>query len=169
VAMPPGHQPAAMVVPRFFVRQRFTIMVNRYEILAANSDGTPAPMLAFAEQKRMRLKERVDFSPTSRERDGCSPSRRGSGSTSTPSTTCSTRTVARWLLQQAVGASLLWSTWNLHAPGIDAVGRERRPFSWLLRRFVGGAGCRTYRRETCSAAGGHRSRRLPLRGRRPAR
>jgi hypothetical protein len=36
-------------------------MVNRYEILAANSDGTPAPMLAFAEQKRMRLKERVDF------------------------------------------------------------------------------------------------------------
>ncbi len=39
--MPPAAQPpAAMVVPAFFVKQRITVMVNRYEILAANPDGS---------------------------------------------------------------------------------------------------------------------------------
>ncbi len=46
-----------MVVPRFFVRQRITLMVNRYEILAANPDGTEGHLLAFAEQMRIQLKE----------------------------------------------------------------------------------------------------------------
>ena len=50
-----------MVVPRFFVTQRITVMVNRYEILAANPDGTEGALLAFAEQKRMKLKEEVVF------------------------------------------------------------------------------------------------------------
>ena len=33
------------------------------------------------------------------------------------------------------GASLLRSTWELSAPGIEAVGRERRPVIAILRRF----------------------------------
>ena len=53
--------PAAMVVPAFFVKQRITVMVNRYEILAANPDGTEGHLLALAEQKRMKLKEEVVF------------------------------------------------------------------------------------------------------------
>jgi hypothetical protein len=58
----PTHQPpAAMVVPAFFVRQRITVMVNRYEIVAANPDGSEGDLLALAEQKRMRLKEEVTF------------------------------------------------------------------------------------------------------------
>jgi hypothetical protein len=32
------------------------------------------------------------------------------------------------------GASLIRSTWNLSAPGLDAVGRERRPVIAVLRR-----------------------------------
>ncbi len=37
-------------------------MVNRYEILPADLDGNPAgPMFAFAQQKRMKLKEEVIF------------------------------------------------------------------------------------------------------------
>ena len=51
-----GQQPAAMVVPKFFVKQRITVMVNRYEIRAANADGTEGPLMALAEQKRMKLK-----------------------------------------------------------------------------------------------------------------
>ena len=29
-----------MVVPKFFIKQRITVMVNRYEVRAANPDGT---------------------------------------------------------------------------------------------------------------------------------
>ena len=50
-----------MVVPRFFVKQRITLMVNRYEIRMANPDGTEGALMAFAEQKRMKLKEEIDF------------------------------------------------------------------------------------------------------------
>src|SRR3954452_24548165 len=52
---------AAMVVPRFYIRQRITLMVNRYEIRAADPDGSEGRLLAFAEQRRMKLKEEVDF------------------------------------------------------------------------------------------------------------
>ena len=41
------HPPAAMVVPLFFIRQRITVMVNRYEIRAANPDGSEGPLLAL--------------------------------------------------------------------------------------------------------------------------
>src|SRR3712207_9056720 len=62
VTSPSAYQPPApMVVPAFFVKQRITVMVNRYEVLAANPDGTEGQMLAFAEQKRMKLKEEVVF------------------------------------------------------------------------------------------------------------
>ncbi len=58
----PTHQPpAAMVVPAFFVKQRITVVINRYEIVAANPDGSEGNLLAFAEQKRMQLKEEVTF------------------------------------------------------------------------------------------------------------
>src|SRR4051795_5542824 len=53
--------PAPMSVPLFFIRQRITVMVNRYEVLGAISDGSEGPLLAFVEQKRMKLKEQVDF------------------------------------------------------------------------------------------------------------
>src|SRR3712207_3077446 len=60
--MPSGKQPpAAMVVPAFFVKQRITVMVNRYEIRAANPDGSEGQLLALAEQKRRKLKEEVVF------------------------------------------------------------------------------------------------------------
>ncbi len=45
--------PAPMVVPRFFIKQRITVMVNRYEIRAANPDGSVGPLLALAVQMRM--------------------------------------------------------------------------------------------------------------------
>ena len=47
---PPAHQPAAMVVPAFFVRQRITMMINRYEVLAANPDGTEGQLMAGIRQ-----------------------------------------------------------------------------------------------------------------------
>ena len=53
--------PNLMYVPRFFIRQRITLMVNQYEILVANPDGSEGQLLAFAQQKRMAFKEQVTF------------------------------------------------------------------------------------------------------------
>ena len=52
---------AAMYVPQFVVRQKITMMVNRYQIFAANPDGSQGPLMALAEQKRMAFKEQVTF------------------------------------------------------------------------------------------------------------
>ena len=50
-----------MHVRDFYVLQRITLLVNRYEINAANPDGSFGELLAFAEQKRFKMKEEVQF------------------------------------------------------------------------------------------------------------
>jgi hypothetical protein len=45
-------------IPLFFVRQRITLMVNRYEIHGATPDGQQGPLLAMAQQKRLKLRRR---------------------------------------------------------------------------------------------------------------
>ena len=37
------------------------MMVNRYEIRGAAPDGNEGPLLAFAQQKRMKLREEITF------------------------------------------------------------------------------------------------------------
>lgn len=46
---------------RLKVRQKLTLMVNRYEILETDEQGTDLGLLCFAEQKRMAFKEQVTF------------------------------------------------------------------------------------------------------------
>ena len=48
-------------VDHFFVKQKITMMVNRYEIRAALPDGSEGEVLAVAQQKRMAFKEQVTF------------------------------------------------------------------------------------------------------------
>jgi uncharacterized protein YxjI len=110
----PAGRPAAMLVPKFFVKQRITLMVNRYEIRVANPDGTEGALMAFAEQKRMKLKEEINFFSVFDE-DG----------------------QPLGYFKKQFGASLLRSTWTLSAPGIDAVGRERSQLVAILRRIWG--------------------------------
>ena len=43
---------------RFALRQKITLMVNRYELHSLADDGTEGPLLAFAEQKRMAYASR---------------------------------------------------------------------------------------------------------------
>lgn len=47
--------------PRLIVKQKITAFVNRYEVYAANDNGEQGELVAFAEQKRLAFKERVDF------------------------------------------------------------------------------------------------------------
>ena len=48
-------------VDHFFVKQKITMMVNRYEIRAALPDGSEGEVLAVAQQKRLAFKEQVTF------------------------------------------------------------------------------------------------------------
>jgi uncharacterized protein YxjI len=46
---------------RFIVRQKVTMMVNRYEIRSVDASGGEGPLIAVAQQKRMAFKEQVTF------------------------------------------------------------------------------------------------------------
>jgi uncharacterized protein YxjI len=136
VTVPPGPQtPAAMVVPAFFVNQRITLMVNRYEIRAADPDGTEGHLLAFAEQKRMKLKEEVIFyTDEAKSRPVFSFKARQRLDVHAEHDVYDEYGTPLGMFSKQFGASLLRSTWNLSVPGLDAVGRERRPVIAILRR-----------------------------------
>ena len=136
MSMPSGPQPPApMVVPKFFVTQRITMMINRYEVRAANPDGTEGHLLALAEQKRMKLKEEVTFyADEAKTRAVFSFKARQRLDVSAEHDVYDEYGNAIGMFSKQFGASLLRSTWNLSAPGIDAVGQERRPLLALLRR-----------------------------------
>jgi uncharacterized protein YxjI len=135
---PPGQQqqpPAAMVVPKFFVKQRITLMVNRYEVLAANPDGGEGQLLALAEQKRMKLKEEVVFyADATKSRRVFSFKARQRLDVAAEHDVLDEHGTPLGMFSKQFGASLLRSTWTLSAPGIEAVGRERRPAIAILRR-----------------------------------
>jgi uncharacterized protein YxjI len=137
VTMPSEQQqPAPMVVPRFFIKQRITVMVNRYEVRAANPDGTEGPLLALAEQKRMKIKEEVRFfADESKTRVVFSFKARQRLDVHAEHDVFDEYGRQLGYFSKQFGASLLRSTWNLSAPGVQAVGRERRPFIAILRRI----------------------------------
>jgi hypothetical protein len=123
---------------RFYVRQKITLLINRYQVIAANPDGSEGGLLAFAEQKRAKLKEEVYFFADERrsrppvfsfkarqrldvhaEHDVLDEHGRPLG-----------------YFKKQFGASLLRSTWELQGPGgLHATGKERRPFLAILRRI----------------------------------
>ena len=126
---------APMHVPRFFVRQRITMMVNRYEIRAAAPDGSEGPLLAFAQQKRMKLREEVTFyADESRSRPVFSFKARQRLDVSAEHDVFDEYGNGLGYFRKAFGASLLRSTWHLAGPGYEAIGKERRPVLAVVRR-----------------------------------
>ncbi len=128
---------AAMYLPRFFVKQKLTMMVNRYEIHEAGPDGSLGRLMAVAQQKRMAFKEQVTFyRDDQRSEPVFSFQARkvldlGAGydvrdAAGTPIGT----------FRKDFGKSLLRSTFILSAPGLEATGQERNQSVAILRRFV---------------------------------
>jgi uncharacterized protein YxjI len=127
---------APMYVPHFFVRQKITLMVNRYQIFAANPDGTEGELLAFAQQKRMAFKEQVTFySDESKSRPVFSFRARQRLDVHAEHDVYDQDGVELGYFRKAFGASLVRSTWQLSAAGVDAVGQERRLSVAILRRI----------------------------------
>ena len=126
---------APMVVPRFHVRQRITPMVNRYEVLAVAPDGSEGPLLAFAQQKRMALKEQVTFyRDESRTEPVFSFRARQRLDVRAEHDVVDAAGAPLGWFRKEFGASLLRSTWRLEVPGLSAVGRERSLPVAVLRR-----------------------------------
>ena len=120
---------------RFYVRQKITLMVNRYEVLAAAPDGSEGALLAFAQQKRMAFKEQVMFyADESRSRPVFSFKARQGLDVRAEHDVFDERGQPLGYFRKDFAASLLRSTWHLSAPGIDAIGQERRPGIAILRR-----------------------------------
>ena len=48
----------SMYLPTFFVRQRFAMMTNRYELYAANPDGSFGQLMAWPSRRGWRSRSR---------------------------------------------------------------------------------------------------------------
>ncbi len=126
---------AAMVVPRFQLRQRFTPMVNRYEVLAVQPDGTEGPLLALAQQKRLALREQVTFYRDETRREPVFSFRaRQRLDVRAEHEVLDAAGASLGSFRKEFRPSLLRSTWRLETPGLAAVGRERSLPVAVLRR-----------------------------------
>jgi uncharacterized protein YxjI len=123
--------------PRFFVKQRITMMVNRYEIREANPDGTEGRMFAVAQQKRLAMKEQVTFySDDSKTQPLFGfKARQMMDLASVYDVTAADGTVLG-SFQKDFGASLMRSSFHLNGPGFDAYGKERSATTAIIRRFI---------------------------------
>jgi uncharacterized protein YxjI len=111
----------------FFVSQRITMMVNRYEIRAAAPDGSEGPVVAMAQQKRLAFKEQVTFYGDEDRRYPAFgfKARRRIDLGATYDVTDAEGQPIGWFRKQ-FGRSLLRSTWDLSTvDGGSATGTER--------------------------------------------
>ncbi|WP_328994728.1 hypothetical protein OG394_09540 [Kribbella sp. NBC_01245] len=126
---------APMYVPGFFMKQRITMMVNQYELLAANPDGSDGQVLAFAQQKRMALKEQVTFyTDQSKSQAVFSFKARKKIDLGAGYDVFDANGQPIGWFKKDFGKSLLRSSWHLTAPGLEAFGTERNHKVAVIRR-----------------------------------
>ncbi|HET6392173.1 MAG TPA: hypothetical protein VFG13_05085 [Blastococcus sp.] len=118
---------------RFWVSQKFTLMVNRYTVSVAGHDGSIGEEVCFVEQKRMAFKEEVTF-----HRGGAPYFRFKARRVMDLGATYDVMTMDGTpigLFRKDFGKSLLRSTWHLEQPGLPEVtGQERSLAVAILRR-----------------------------------
>lgn len=124
-------------LPRFFVSQRMTMMVNRYEICEANPDGSQGRVIAIAQQKRMAFKEQVTFyADEARSQPVFSFKARQALDLAAVYDVTDGTGQPLGTFQKDFRASLLRSKFLLTGPGIAASGTERNQTVAIIRRFV---------------------------------
>ncbi|HET6738173.1 MAG TPA: hypothetical protein VFH76_04540 [Kribbella sp.] len=124
-----------MYVPAFSMKQRVTMMANKYELITTNPDGSDGQLLAFAQQKRMAFKEQVTFytDDTKTQTVFSFKARKTIDLGSGYDVFDADGQSIGWFKKE-FGKSLLRSSWQLSAPGIDADGTERNPTIAIVRR-----------------------------------
>ncbi|MFF6982870.1 hypothetical protein ACFZAV_35545 [Streptomyces sp. NPDC008343] len=121
---------------RFTIRQKTTFMINRYVVAETLPDGSEGRVLAFAEQKRMTLKERMTFyTDESKNRVLFTAQARQVIDVGAVYDVRDAADTPVGTFRKKFAASLLRSTWELDQPGsVAAVGRERNRVVAVLRR-----------------------------------
>jgi hypothetical protein len=121
----------------FVVKQRYTLMVNRYEIRALAPDGGDGPVLAMAQQKRLAFKEQVTFyADEARTVPVFSFKARQAIDLGATYDVLDADGTPIGLFRKDFAASLLRSTWHLEAGAVSAVGQERNVLVAILRRVT---------------------------------
>jgi uncharacterized protein YxjI len=132
----PKHEPP-MHLPAFFMKQKLTLMVNRYEIRGVGPDGGPGDLIAVAQQKRMAFKEQVTFyADEERTRAVFSFKARQVIDLSSGYDVFDERGESIGFFRKDFGKSLLRSTFHLNGPSLNAIGQERNQAIAIIRRFV---------------------------------
>jgi uncharacterized protein YxjI len=123
---------------RLLVRQKITMMVNRYVVHVADSDGAEGPMVAFAEQKRMAFKEQVTlYTDESRQHVLAGFKARKVLDLGSGYDVVDHAGQPIGFFRKEFAASLVRSTWHFQQPGLPTLtGQERNVVVSLLRRFV---------------------------------
>lgn len=124
-----------MSVPAFSMKQRITMMANKYELIAANPDGSDGRLLAFAQQKRMAFKEHVTFytDDTKSQPVFSFRARKAIDLSSGYDVFDASGQQIGWFKKE-FGKSLFRSSWQLSGAGVEAVGAERNPTVAIVRR-----------------------------------
>ncbi len=125
---------------RLILRQRVRLMVNQYEVHAVAPNGSEGELLAFAQQKRLALKEQVTLYTDDRKQQavlGFKARQVLDLGATYDITDAGGQPIG--LFRKDFAKSLLRSTWYLEQPGLGtATGQERSLVVALLRRFIAG-------------------------------
>ncbi|MDN4172672.1 hypothetical protein QWY28_06950 [Nocardioides sp. SOB77] len=128
---------AQMYLPTFFVKQKIAMTTNRYELYAANPDGSFGQMYGLAEQKRLAFKEQVTFfSDASKSRPVFAFKARRKLDLNAGYDITDEAGQQIGFFRKDFGASLLRSTFHVEGPGYQATGQERSQAVALIRRFT---------------------------------
>ncbi|MDO9454997.1 hypothetical protein [Nocardioides sp.] len=126
-----------MYLPAFFVKQKFAMTTNRYEVWAANPDGSFGDLMAVAQQKRLAFKEEVTFySDESQSRAVFSFKARKKIDLNAGYDVFDENRQTLGFFRKDFGKSLLRSTFHLEGPGYQGVGQERSQAVAVVRRFM---------------------------------
>jgi uncharacterized protein YxjI len=123
---------------RFTLRQKITMMVNRYELRALGDDGVEGPLIALAQQKRMAFKEQVTFyADEGRTQPVFAFKARKRLDLNAGYDVTDAQGTPIGEFRKDFGKSLLRSTWHLATPdGLVAIGQERSQGVAVARRAI---------------------------------
>jgi uncharacterized protein YxjI len=122
---------------RFFIRQKMTLMANRYVVHAAGPDDAEGEVIAFAQQKRLAFKEQVTFYTDQSARQVLFTFKaRQAVDLRATYDVCDATGILLGQFRKDFTASLLRSTWHMRQAGAatEATGKERNQVVALVRR-----------------------------------
>lgn len=124
-------------MPRFYLKQKLALTVNRFDVIACNPDGSMGNVICSAQQKRMALKEQVTFfADEARTQPVFSFGARNIMELNGKYDILDQFGQPLAFFQKDFAASFLRSTFHMEGPGYAGTGQERNAAIAIIRRFT---------------------------------